>query len=116
MTQEYFDSKYRELPVEVISKAVSTFKKVLEKEPELEKRMREVIQRRGSIFWIDEFPMFHFGVGMFLRNKLRENGLTDEVLPDKNWDDYYIQVLEAALGFRDILRVTITNNGTTIRE
>lgn len=46
------------------------------------------------------WPMFHFRGGMAVRNLLRENVCLDDRLPDKNWDDYYIPLMEYALGLR----------------
>jgi hypothetical protein len=60
------------------------------------------------------FPVsWHHSVGMGIRNLLRQAGLTDDMLPKhamdayygegmgvQNWDDYYIQAVEAAAGAR----------------
>lgn len=56
---------------------------------------------------------WHFGPGMGIRNLLRQAGLTDDKLPSdamdfyygagsgiQNWDDYYVQAVEAAAGAR----------------
>lgn len=77
------------------------------------------IDQHGLGEWL---PLhFHFGRGMFIRNILRSNiempdrvkcllCIPDAELPpteydghwDSNWDDYYIQVLEAAAGKRQL--------------
>jgi len=44
-----------------------------------------------------EFYSFHMSTGMSIRNYLRQQGLTDDLLPEQNWDDYYMPVLERAL-------------------
>lgn len=45
-------------------------------------------------------PMpFHFHGGMAVRNLLRKV-IRDDELPSGNWDDYYVQALEAAAGKR----------------
>ena len=43
------------------------------------------------------YASFHHGMGMGIRNYLRQNKLTDDLLPEQNWDDYYMPVLERAL-------------------
>lgn len=49
---------------------------------------------------------YHFYGGMAVRNLLRSGGIRDDQLPEydghQNWDDYYIPVLEAAAGVRDL--------------
>jgi hypothetical protein len=46
----------------------------------------------------------HFGWGMYMRNLLREHGLLDSMLPEgsNTWDDYYVELIEIALGFKDM--------------
>jgi hypothetical protein len=56
--------------------------------------------RLGSDWFIGN----HHGTGTEIRNMLRKAGFTDDKLPDtseQNWDDYYIPVLECAVGIRD---------------
>lgn len=45
-------------------------------------------------------PRGHFGWGMALRNGLRAAGFDDTDLPRKNWDEYYVPVVEVAIGLR----------------
>lgn len=55
-------------------------------------------------------PGWHFGQGMAVRNVLREAIQDDELPPFpeyygddvRNWDDYYVQCVEAAAGCRPI--------------
>lgn len=42
----------------------------------------------------------HHGWGTGIRNYLRKHVCLDNVLPTGNWDDYYIQIIELALGLR----------------
>lgn len=51
------------------------------------------------------FIEYHHYDGMAIRNLLRRNGLLDEQLPSGNWDDYYVQVMEVAIGVRESKRV-----------
>lgn len=53
---------------------------------------------------------WHFGQGMQIRNILRDNGLTDDYLPDQNWDDYYVQALEEAAGIIDTIGASNDGN------
>lgn len=67
-------------------------------------------QRRRGVSIGSDDPRFHFGVGMQVRNCLRDQ-LTDGALPEvtvdhdgkaygpaRNWDDYYFGVLAAIAG------------------
>jgi hypothetical protein len=65
---------------------------------EVKEEIRELHQKEG-INWIGIGHMFW---GMGIRNALREAGFVDDNLPDKNWDDYYIPVVECAVGIRGI--------------
>ncbi|WP_028058289.1 hypothetical protein [Candidatus Solirubrobacter pratensis] len=54
---------------------------------------------------------WHMSGGMGVRNYLRQEGFTDDQLPTlpelydgkdvSTWDDFYVQVMEAAAGLRD---------------
>ena len=59
--------------------------------PETMGRWRDQ-SRRGMRVGSDD-PRFHFGVGMEVRNILRQ-AATDDVLPTGNWDDYYYGAVE----------------------
>ena len=43
---------------------------------------------------------YHFHTGMHIRNTLRKQ-VKDSELPSGNWDDYYVAVLEIAMGVRE---------------
>jgi hypothetical protein len=43
---------------------------------------------------------------MGVRNALRKYGLKDDLLPEGNWDDYYVPVVEVAVGVREMPRIT----------
>lgn len=94
--EKYLDEKYNEIPKNFLKKCV----KFLQDEMPQETK-DEIIQahKEHGVNWIG--GSHHF-FGMYVRNKLRENGFTDDYLPDQNWDDYYIQVLEASVGLREI--------------
>lgn len=90
----YFDRCFAELSPEVVQKGSAI---LLQHLPEDAKE--EVAKRYaqfGKHAWIYE-DMAHFGFGMGVRNLLREQGLTDDMLPNGNWDDYYVSLIEHAL-------------------
>lgn len=47
------------------------------------------------------WAMYHHGWGTNVRNFLRNSVCGDNELPSRNWDDYYIQLVEIALGLRE---------------
>lgn len=59
-------------------------------------------QRRGAAVGGDD-PRFHFGVGMAVRNCLREV-VADAKMPSGNWDDCYHGALSAACSLPWTLR------------
>ncbi|MDX2215509.1 MAG: hypothetical protein SFY66_19755 [Oculatellaceae cyanobacterium bins.114] len=93
--KQYFEDKFREIPPQVLEQAIAVFES-LPAEFKTECRVRHAIEPDN---WIS---CWHLSVGMQLRNLLRQKGLTDDLLPDKNWDDYYVQVLEVSLGLRSL--------------
>jgi hypothetical protein len=91
---KYLDDKYNEIPKEFLVKCVEFLKNEIQEETKDE--IYKAYQDNG-LNWIG---VGHFHFGMYIRNKLRSAGFLDECLPDGNWDDYYIQVLEDAVGIR----------------
>lgn len=55
---------------------------------------REQVQR--GIIPGTEWPRFHFDEGIKIRNRLRRE-LQDDLLPTRNWDDYYMGAMIAAV-------------------
>lgn len=81
----------------------------------------EAYKEHGPCEWVGHPPFtvvrdgipisFHFTAGMGVRNALRSSGLRDKLLPAfdayygagtnvRNWDDYYVQAIEATCGLR----------------
>ena len=91
--------KLAEMPKEVLYKAIET---VIGMDDSFKAHIRGLYLRaKEKVTWFTQ-DNFHFlGGGMFVRNTLRGAGLPDDLLPSKNWDDYYIPVIEIALGFRE---------------
>ena len=97
INREYWESKVKEMPKDFLIKAVEFVKKELSEKTKEE--IRKVIETQGIDDWI---AGYHFNWGMAMRNALRDAGFSDDELPDKNWDDYYHQVIEIALGMREL--------------
>lgn len=92
----YYKEKFLEIPATLREEA-ATFLAV-----HLDQLTKDLIieawQREGSK-WCTPFHMFW---GMSIRNNLRNAGWTDDQLPDGNWDDYYVSLIEYALGLRSV--------------
>lgn len=84
-----------ELRPEVRAESVRILREELSEE-DLEKV--RIAHATDPLGWIGLEHMFW---GMGVRNLLRRRGLRDDVLPSGNWDDYYIQAIEAAAGLRE---------------
>lgn len=99
----------------------------LEQRTQAAERLREIVAPKNlqELYEARNDPWFHFSSGMALRNLLRSDHgiepkpkhppILDAELPDmgdvyadqavaeaRNWDDYYVQVLEAAAGKRPL--------------
>jgi hypothetical protein len=94
-TKHYYSKKFSEIPLDWFPRA------------------KKVFDDSFSYGWIDEaksaidefglnswFYKSHFRAGMWIRNQLRGAGMLDKDLPDGNWDDYYVPLLEWWLGYR----------------
>lgn len=69
--------------------------------PELQEKIKKAYREHGDKWIFTMGSRGHFGIGVALRNYLRLI-YKDYELPEepKNWDDYYIGVVEYALGLR----------------
>jgi len=94
--KEYFDKKLNEIPRDVLEGVVNFLKTELSEEAKAEIRRA---YSEDPEHWITRY---HFGWGMGVRNSLRDAGFKDERLPDRNWDDYYFQLIDIAVGVRDM--------------
>lgn len=94
--RDYYDTKFAEIPAGVLQKSMVVFDKYLS---DLREPFKTSHGFEGSIDWFIK-RWGHFTLGMRIRNLLRSEGLTDDLLPDKNWDDSYIQALERWIGVR----------------
>jgi hypothetical protein len=92
---QYFDSKLAEIPPEVLDQAIEYLSAVIP--DHVKSEIALAIQQEGLNKWVTPY---HFGWGMSIRNHLRNMGLKDDLLPEKNWDDYYHQIVEIVVGAR----------------
>ena len=93
--EELMTKKLESLDHEFVEKVVAFLRVYFTQEARDE--IRALIDKGGLSHWIGGI---HHGWGTAVRNLLRENGFTDDMLPDKNWDDYYGQMVEIAVGAR----------------
>lgn len=88
------DHKLNELPKALVQKAVDHIRKTLSQQ------MIETIQKTIDKDGLHEWAIpYHMSFGMVIRNQLRKDAkIPDQLLPSGNWDDYYISILEVAVG------------------
>ena len=92
---EYYNRKLAEIPADFLKECKDLIDRDFSEELKME--IRSQIDEKGLINWA--LP-HHFGWGMGVRNKFRSHNLLDHSLPSGNWDDYYVIVVEYALGYR----------------
>lgn len=85
------------MPVDVRDRAVELLSMAFDNETTMV--IKELFSEHGTN-WIHKVDggRGHFSFGMSVRNGLRREGLTDDLLPERNWDDYYVGCIELALG------------------
>lgn len=86
-------------PIWIIDKGVEALKTILDAN-----EIKELHAKDPRTWW----ALAHHGWGTRVRNFLRDKVCRDEELPSKNWDDYYIQIVEIACGCRE--RITDETN------
>jgi hypothetical protein len=94
---KYYDDRINELPKETVDALVGFVKRNIEYGTRSD--IKNLIRDNGLIKWA--LP-FHHDWGMDARNEFRALGYKDVDLPSKNWDDYYIQIIEIAIGERKV--------------
>lgn len=92
---KYKDEKLAELSEPLVTRAVDCLVHIISNQDKYD--LLKLYEEDPNEKW---FVGQHFGYGMYIRNQLRSAGITDDLLPDRNWDDYYIQILEIAIGIR----------------
>ncbi len=91
----YHDRVYAELSPEIRARGVAILKEVIDEHDK--EFVRQAIVQYGKCHWVHKL-MAHFGWGMWIRNQLRDHGLKDDMVPTNNLDDYYVQMVEEAVG------------------
>ena len=90
--RQIYEEKWAELSDDVKTRAIELLRN--EFPLELKQDLQNLIAKNPDN-WIG--VELHFGWGMAVRNLLRTNGLTDDLTPNGNWDDYYIKAIEEAV-------------------
>jgi hypothetical protein len=90
----YHDARMRELPEPFVRSCIDLIAGSLS--PISRAALRAAVEEDPQTWWALE----HFNFGMSIRNQLRQAGYKDDQLPSGNWDDYYVPILEAAVGAR----------------
>lgn len=115
--QAFYDKHFNSLDKEIRDKAIKVIKQVIT--PEELNRFKTLYEQYGPNDWFahvydDEahrtagsgtyIPSPYLSYGMIIKSALRGRGLADNKLPsaDQNWDNYYIQIIEAAAGLREV--------------
>lgn len=92
--KNYHDIKLNELSEEIVSKSVESLSTYILPEDKL--KIVEEYTKDQETWW----ALYHHGWGTAIRNHLRDTVCLDDRLPDKNWDDYYIPLVEIVCGIR----------------
>lgn len=97
---DFHTKKLAELPGDIIEQAVHVVLSVLD---ETTKNAIKKVAKSNPYAWAIGY---HFYWGMWMRNQFRADaGITDDQLPSGNWDDYYVPIVELALGLRSLAQM-----------
>jgi hypothetical protein len=100
------------LPRDFVLKAASALNFDLEEQTR--QRVYDEWLVTGGSWWIP----YHFEWGMAIRNRLRSLVCPDEQIPVtqdfQNWDNFYVPLVELAVGIRDIDTYDVTTNGRKV--
>jgi NADH:ubiquinone oxidoreductase subunit F (NADH-binding) len=91
---KFYNDRFNELDKDIIEKSKETILSVLREEDR--EKISEAISKSPTR-WTGGY---HFNWGMKIRNLLRDKVCLDDKLATGNWDDYYAQCVEYALGLR----------------
>jgi hypothetical protein len=100
--EKFHEDRWDELDMAFKSGAVAMLQ--AEFPAKVKRQVLKSYRKHGKLEWIHA-EMQHFGWGMAVRNLLRDKGFLDNMTKTGNLDDYYVQLVEAAVGARDFLRV-----------
>jgi len=95
--KEFYDfhtDRLNELDKKIVDKGIKAINKFISKKDK--EKIIETSSKDKCKWW----GLYHFSWGMWTRNKLRKYVCSDTKLPTGNWDDYYVPLVELALGIR----------------
>ena len=100
-SHKYYEKRFQEFPAELLPKVRECFDNIFMENGEVSDSasFRLGIKKYGLNNWCIQ-SRFHFSGGMAIRNSLRSFGVTDNLVPSANLDDYYTQLIEWYLGYR----------------
>lgn len=93
---DFHEKEWDRLPQSLKLRGIAILKEVIPQN--IQDDIRSMHKVDGSR-WMTK-SCAHFTCGMYVRNQLRKGGLTDALVPSGNLDDYYVQLIEAAVGVR----------------
>jgi hypothetical protein len=94
---EYYNLRLAELPEWVVEKAVKVLRENLSDESKY--RIYEE-WKKDNLNWVG---LDHHGWGTAIRKLLRKEVCLDDILPSEwGYDDYYLQLVELAVGIRQL--------------
>lgn len=91
---EHHNKMFEQLPKWIVDKSVEYLIAILPQKDIDD--IRDDYKKDPDTWWAS----VHFTWGMNIRNKLRDNVCLDGELPSKNWDDYYVRLIEMACGLK----------------
>ncbi len=93
---KYGDEKLKELPLWIVNKGVMVLRDTITLNSGT--YIRKAYKDDPATWWAES----HHYWGRTIRNLLREKVCLDDELPSKNWDDYYVAIIEIACGLREM--------------
>lgn len=91
---EHHNKMFEQLPKWIADKSIEYLTAILPQKDIDD--IRDDYKKDPDTWWAS----VHFSWGMSIRNRLRDNVCLDEELPSKNWDDYYVRLVEMACGLK----------------
>lgn len=91
---KHHDEALKSLPRDLVLRVVKHIRSRMTLE--LADQIRFDHEENQATWWA---PIHHTW-GMSVRNSIRNNVAIDKVTPSNNWDDYYVPLIELAVGIR----------------
>lgn len=90
----HHDKMYKELPEWIANRGIEQLISLISVEDV--QKIKDEYHKDPDTWW----AAYHHGWGTNIRNFLRDKVCLDDRLPSGNWDDYYIPLVEIAVGVR----------------